>query len=355
MIGEDDEQRPITFAAGDSPMARLVQEFDWSATPLGPSVDWPPELKTVARQILESRFPAAVIWGSDYVTIYNDAFLPILGDKPEALGRSFADIWSEIWSDIGPIAERACKGEATYIEDFPLLINRSGRSEQAYFTFCYSPLRLADGSVAGFLDTVVETTAAVRVRADLALMNDELSHRLKNSLSLVQLIARQTLRDVTEQDAVAALMGRIVALGQAHDILLNQNWSEASLLQVIQRTLRPLDGLNQISISGADLPIGSRATMAMSLILHELATNAAKYGALSVPEGRIAVSWKLDGDVFRFRWIEMDGPAVSEPARKGFGSMLMDTGLGRGTVARRYPASGFELDLDVPLIELQAS
>ena len=78
-----------------SRMARLVREFDWASTPLGPSASWPPELKTVVRQILESQFPAAVVWGSDYTTIYNDAFRPILGDKPEALGRSFADIWAE--------------------------------------------------------------------------------------------------------------------------------------------------------------------------------------------------------------------------------------------------------------------
>src|SRR6185503_6809392 len=125
-------------------VARKVREFDWGATPLGPSRDWPPELKTVVRQILESRFPAAIVWGPAYTTIYNDAFLPILGDKPEALGRSFA--------------ERAYAGEATYISDFPLVIDRYGKPEQAWFTFCYSPLRLSDGTVAGMIDTVVETT-----------------------------------------------------------------------------------------------------------------------------------------------------------------------------------------------------
>src|SRR4051794_20675278 len=134
-------------------MARMVREFDWAATPLGPQASWPLELKTAVNILLESRFPKAIVWGPALVTIYNDAFRPILGDKREALGRSFADVWAEAWDDIGPIAERAFAGEATFVEDFPLVIDRSGRPEQAWFTFCYSPVRLADGTVAGMMDT----------------------------------------------------------------------------------------------------------------------------------------------------------------------------------------------------------
>ena len=167
-------------------MAKLIEEFDWSSTPLGPRAGWPPELQTFVRHILESGFPAAIVWGDGLTTIYNDAFRPILGDKPEALGRSFAEIWSEAWDKIGPIADRAFEGQSTYIEDYPLTINRLGEPEQAWFTFCYSPLRIGDGTVAGMMDTVIETTATVRARSDLALVNHELSHRLKNTLAIVQ-------------------------------------------------------------------------------------------------------------------------------------------------------------------------
>ena len=163
---------PIGSQASPSgAMAEKVDQFDWSSTQLGPRSDWPAELQTFVRHILESGFPAAMVWGEGLVTIYNDAFRPILGDKAEALGRSFADVWAEAWDDIRPIADRAFAGQSTYIEDFPLVINRTGEPEQAWFTFCYSPLRLGDQTVAGFMDTVVETTSTVRARADLALVN----------------------------------------------------------------------------------------------------------------------------------------------------------------------------------------
>lgn len=334
----------------------MVREFDWSATPLGASADWPPELKTVVRQILESQFPAAVVWGTDYTTIYNDAFRPILGDKPEALGRSFADIWKEAWDEIGPIAQRALRGQATYIEDFPLVIDRFGKPEQAWFTFCYSPLRLSDGTVAGMIDTVVETTKTVRARADLDVVNKELGHRLKNTLALVQAIAEQTLGGVTERASVDGFRERLRALSHAHDVLLRQSWAAASLDAVVREALDTFDGLQQIAIEGPDVAISSRASLSLALILHELATNAAKYGALSVPDGRVDVSWTVTRGEFRMAWREAGGPEVQQPATLGFGSRLIRRGLGAaGSVDCRYDPDGFNMSLVTPVGDLLSS
>ncbi|WP_238193183.1 sensor histidine kinase [Methylobacterium frigidaeris] len=153
-------------------MAHRLHTHDWAATPLGPMEAWPAELRSAAAFVMENRFPAALVWGPHLVTIYNDAFGPILGAKPEALGRSFADVWSEAWTEIGPIVERAMSGRSTFIEDYPLRIDRSGHGEDAFFTFSCSPVRGADGEVLGMIDTVVETTAAVRARKAL-LENEE--------------------------------------------------------------------------------------------------------------------------------------------------------------------------------------
>lgn len=133
---------------GSGQMARLTRAHDWAATPLGPIANWPEELKTVASLVLDAPFAMALTWGPDLTMIYNDAFHPILGEKPEALGRSFREVWAETWDTIGPIAERALAGEATFIEDFPLIVERGGAPEQAWFTFSYSPVRSADGRVA---------------------------------------------------------------------------------------------------------------------------------------------------------------------------------------------------------------
>ncbi|WP_380871815.1 PAS domain-containing protein [Sphingomonas sp. DBB INV C78] len=153
-----------TWPFDASEMAGRVRDFDWTRTPLGAIPGWSPELKMAVSTILASAFPSALVWGPDLVTIYNDGFRPILGAKPDALGRSFAEIWQEAWAEIGPIARRAMAGESTFIADYPLAIDRSDQREQAYFTFSYSPVRDANGTVLGFIDTVLETTDAVNAR-----------------------------------------------------------------------------------------------------------------------------------------------------------------------------------------------
>lgn len=331
-------------------MAQLVREFDWAKTPVGPVAAWPPELKTMVGFILGSRFPAAIVWGKALTTIYNDAFLPILGDKPEALGRPFSEVWAEVWDEVEPIARRALAGESTFIEDFPLVINRSGQPEQVSFTFCYSPLRLADGTICGLMDTVIETTETVQARADLDTVAQEMGHRLKNTMATVQALASQSLKGVAERGAVEAFLDRVVTLGHAHDVLFRENWSVVALRHVVEATLSPLNGLDQIRLSGPHVRIGARLTMALSLVLHELATNAAKYGALSVPEGRVDLAWEIDGDQLRMHWRESGGPPVEPPAHSGFGSRLIDLGLApHGVVDRRYPPTGAEVDLAAPV------
>jgi two-component sensor histidine kinase len=342
-----------SFVVGDSPMAQKVRGYDWGATPLGPTDAWPVELKAAVGQILDSRFPAAIVWGPAMTTIYNDAFLPILGQKPEALGRSFSAIWAEVWDEIGPIAARAYAGEATYIEDFELEIERSSRRELAWFTFCYSPLRLANGVVAGMIDTVVETTSSVKTRRELEVLNNELRHRLKNTLATVQSIVWQTLRRDGDPGLMSTLTDRIIALGAAHDVLFMKGWTGAHVEDVLEAALHALASRERIDLAGPRVPVGARGAVALALVTHELATNAVKYGALSGETGRVRLSWVSDGEVLTLSWSEADGPPVAIPLRLGFGSRLIDMGLSdRGKVQRRYLPAGFEADLSVPLVDL---
>lgn len=204
------------------------------------------------------------------------------------------------------------------------------------------------------LDTVVETTATVRARTELSMVNRELGHRLKNSLALVQAIASRTLRRVTETKRVEAFQERLAALGHAHDILLRQNWSEASLLEVIVQALEPHDSLNQIEISGTDWQIGSRAATTLAMILHELATNAVKYGALSTPRGRVCLDWQIEDSCLCLSWRELDGPKVSEPRHAGFGTHLIDRAFGKASkVSRNFLSSGLHLTLITPVDDLR--
>ncbi len=139
-------------------MSAKVRDHDWSTTPLGPLSQWPAALRFAVETMLSSRFPSCLIWGPQHTMLYNEAYRPLMGSKPEALGRPLSEVWSESWLALQPMVDKAYAGEATFIEDFELETTRHGQPELAYFTFCYSPLRDESGDVRGMLNTVVETT-----------------------------------------------------------------------------------------------------------------------------------------------------------------------------------------------------
>jgi two-component sensor histidine kinase len=355
LTNRDHHQGIGALAPGGGAMGEAVRAFDWSSTSLGPVEAWPAELRSAVSWVLESRFPMALVWSSGLVTIYNDAYAPILRGKPAPLGRSFAEIWSEAWDLVRPIAERALTGISTYNEDFQVRIDRGRGLESAWFTFCYSPLRTADGSVGGFVDTVVETTGAVRARMSAEIMRDELAHRLKNTMAMVQSLAQRTLRNAGDRELVKVFEKRVVALGHAHDVLGRGSWNSASLSELADGLLA-MHG-DRFDVQGPDVALGASATVRLSLILHELATNASKYGALSCTEGHVRLHWHFDSpqreDELVLCWREVDGPPVAPPTRTGFGTRLIDMGLiGTGSVERRYPPGGVEVDLRVPLADL---
>jgi PAS domain S-box-containing protein len=156
------------FPSSSSPMAEKIRSFPWQTTPLGPIDDWSAALRVTVDAMIANEFPQCLFWGPDLVAIYNDGYLPMLGAKEEALGRPLRESWAENWEQLKPIAEKAMAGEAVYYEDFPLETTRNGYSETAYFTYCYSPVRDETGTVVGMIDTVIETTEAVRGRHRLA-------------------------------------------------------------------------------------------------------------------------------------------------------------------------------------------
>ncbi len=154
---------PADWLVGGGELGELIRCTDWSSSPLGPRADWPQSLRTVVNVVVESRYPNALLWGPDLLLLYNDAYRVIAADRhPTALGRSTRVIWSEVWHINEPILAAVMqRGESRYFEDMLFPINRRGRMEDAYFTLCYSPVRVEDGTVGGTLVTLRETTVAV--------------------------------------------------------------------------------------------------------------------------------------------------------------------------------------------------
>jgi two-component sensor histidine kinase len=333
-------------------MARRIREHDWAKTALGDVKGWPIELKSAVALLIESRFPGAIVWGPAMTTIYNDAFLPILGEKQNTLGRSFAEIWSEVWSGIEPHLVKAYSGHAVFIENFELLVQRSSKPSLAYFTFCYSPLRLADGSVGGIVDTIIETTDIITAQHERKLLSAELSHRLKNTVSVVQAIARQTFKDVKEREAVDAFDRRLSALGKAHEVLTRESWTSASMRSVVASTLFAISNPGRFDISGCDVHLGPKTVVSLSLLLHELTTNASKYGALSTEKGRVSIHCDVDDDKMTMVWKEHGGPPVILASKRGFGSRIIQMGLGGKTTVHFEP-DGLKVHIEAHLRELQ--
>ena len=195
-------------------------------------------------------------------------------------------------------------------------------------------------------------------QAQQDILNREILHRMKNTLAMVQAIANQTLRGVTEQEAVEALTQRIAALGTASDQLMKENWSAAPLRRIVRLLLDLHGSGGRIETSGPDLDLGPKATLSISLLLHELATNAAKYGSLSVPQGCVKLSWRIeDGDepTMVMNWEERDGPTIEEPKSRSFGTRLIRLGLvGKGGVEKSYPPAGFVAEFQASMDDIHA-
>jgi two-component sensor histidine kinase/CheY-like chemotaxis protein len=191
------------------------------------------------------------------------------------------------------------------------------------------------------------------------LILEELHHRIKNTLATVTAIASQSLRTATSMEhGREAIEGRLIALGRAHDLLMQVSWANASLVQTVRGATEPYDsqGAGRFSISGPDIGITSGAVIALALTFNELCTNTTKFGALSVPAGRVEIAWNVDEKERRLRliWTEKDGPAVEAPTRRSFGTRMMGS-LGQqlhGDVELAYVSSGFIYTLSVPLSSL---
>src|SRR5215210_1003550 len=191
------------------------------------------------------------------------------------------------------------------------------------------------------------------------LILEELHHRIKNTLATVSAIASQSLRTATSiEHGQQAIEGRLIALGRAHDLLMQVSWANASLLNTVRGATEPYDGkgAGHFSIDGPDIGITSGAVIALAMTFNELCTNTTKFGALSVPGGRVEIAWAIDNESQRLRltWKETGGPVVAEPTRRSFGTRMMGS-LGQqlsGEVQLSYELTGFVYILDVPLSSL---
>jgi two-component sensor histidine kinase len=298
----------------------------------------------------------AVMSGPDHIfTFASDAYQRLIGGRqvvgrpirealPEVVGQGFVDLLDTVYREG---KSHAAEGARVVLENEP------GKApHEAYLDFSYDPIRGVDGRITGVFVQGMDRTESFRAQQRQRLLIDELNHRVKNALATVQSIAAQTLRSTSDPaEARRAFEARIVALSKAHSMLSERSWDDTEIGQLVQQELVAYDA-GQLEIGGPELMLNAKATIALALLFHELATNAAKHGALSVPAGRLAVNWREDGSGnLVVEWKESAGPPVSPPARKGFGTRMLNTvvsGELGGALEAEYEPAGFRATLTIP-------
>lgn len=217
----------------------------------------------------------------------------------------------------------------------------------------------ADGQPLSMAGVSIDITDRREAEEHRKLLTDELNHRVKNSMATMQSIVHQTLRvSANLEDARHALDSRMVSLSEAHDFLTRENWDRASLADIVDSTMKPFisGDSRRLVRGGPTISLPPKSALSLVMALHELATNAVKYGAWSNDEGRVIINWDIHDQngqkLFDFHWLEVDGPSIKPPTRKGFGSRMIEKALagefgGKSTV--NYRARGLEFSMTAPL------
>lgn len=263
-------------------------------------------------------------------TLVNPEYSKLIGERdvigltvrdalPEVADQGFFDLLDHVYTSGEAVTRTAQRILLRWRDQGPL--------EERFLDFVYQPIRDEDGAVAHIFVQGSDVTERVRAENHQRLLINELNHRVKNTLASVQSIVSQSLRlAATPKDAAQAISARIMALSGAHNVLTRENWDGADLRTLVESAIDPfrVPGADAFDLAGSDMRVGPYATISIALALHELATNAVKYGALSRPEGRVQIRWSVGGDgIFTLEWIETGGPRVVKSDRRGFGSRLI--------------------------------
>jgi two-component sensor histidine kinase len=285
------------------------------------------------------------------ITFYNEAAAALWESRPElGDGEWCCGSWKQYWPN----------GKAITPDDCPIKLTlkglQPGNAAEAIterpdgtrvsLVVYPTPLRDASGEIVGTVNMLLDISERRRAEEQQKLLLKESMHRIKNTLATVQAIAMQTLRRTPKKER-DAFIARLHSLGNAHDLLTNENWDRASIHDVLDRVLVPF-GKERFVIEGAETWLNASTSLQLTMASHELATNAVKYGALSKATGRVHISWeRSEPSRLKFRWQERGGRLVSLPKHKGFGSLLIEQAFDGAhfEFARRGITCAFDINL----------
>ncbi|MFJ3463402.1 PAS domain S-box protein [Achromobacter spanius] len=319
------------------------------------------------RDLLES-LPAAVYTtdAQGRITFYNEAAAQLAGRRP-TLGE---DEWCVSWKLFHPDGRHLphdqcpmaiCLKEGRAVRGERAIIERPDGTRIPFAPYP-TPLRDGDGNVIGAINMLVDISAEKQADERQKALIAELNHRVKNTLATVQSLMRRTARNAKGvEDFSAALETRILALARAHDLLSKRFWTGIAFATLVNDIVAPFsDSQGRLAARGFDFEANSHAALCFTMALNELATNAAKYGALHGTNGVVELQWRArtGGEpVFELEWTERGGPTISEPPHLGFGTSLITRCIERDLHGRcdlQFDRAGLRCRIEVPLMELIA-
>lgn len=335
-------------------LATLVRGHDWSRSPLGPIDLWPSNLAISVETVLCAGLPMALAWGPDGVMLYNDAWRPLLGDRhPAALGEPADAVLEATWPGTGALLQQVrSDGEAITEKGLRLDGHPPGTLRKAWFDLTLNPLPAADGAISGVLLVATECSARIRLQ--------ELRLRARNTLAVIRsIITRSADSCQTPEEYASHLVGRVDAIGrvQAMAMIDGASGIDLATLAADEMLACAAHEGEQVTIDGPPVRLRIQAAETLALALHELATNAVKFGALGTPEGHIWITWQRrrgnGSDRLALEWCEETG-TVLEPCAdwRGFGTEVLAKTLPYqldATVERVDEATGLRWRIELPL------
>ncbi|MBU4530909.1 MAG: PAS domain-containing protein [Desulfomicrobium sp.] len=352
-------RRVLPYRTQDNRIAGVVLTFS-DITERKHSTDAIDEARVYAETIVRTvQHPLLVLDGTLHVQTANKAFRELFAVfEEEPKGKLIFDLGTGEWNNppLRLLLEKVLSvDEDIHNFEFEQDFHRTGLRSMV-LTAC--KLNQEGGREDLILLAIEDITERKRFEEHREILVGELNHRIKNVMATVQAVASQTLSNATSMEEARATFGsRLIALGKSHDLLTRENWAGANLQDIVADTVEPhAGGSNRFRIEGPHLWLKPSAALAIAMALHELATNAAKYGALKVDDGKVAITWTIAGNGqdrrLCLRWEESGGPLVAPPTHKGFGSRLIQRALAMelgGQVNVAYEASGVVCTIYAPM------
>jgi PAS domain S-box-containing protein len=289
----------------------------------------------------------------------NDSFITLTGyGRDEVLGHSFNFLMAQ-----GADAKALAAVEAAFdgSDDHSSEVRYSRKDGSEFWAAIFiSPVRDPSGNVIQYFASFIDLTRHKEEQAQSRMLIDELNHRVKNTLTTVQAIVAQALRNSSDAGEIReSIESRLFALSRSHDLLTRENWESAGLRDIVREALEPFGIANgrseRFRVTGKNVRFPPKAALALGIVFHELATNAVKYGAFSGEKGCIRIEWEIEqgqnGDRLILTWSEENGPPVTPPSKKGFGSRVIERGLTLelgGTTQLDFRPDGVVCTIDIP-------